>query len=131
MKPAHPLKVLHMQGVLIGLCLRIDPCRTHSAYRISNVVGAEAAGKKDGDVNQLDDASADAPVVRHAKRADLPVKRAVAVEQKVVGKPIVVLGDAQLSSPKTGTLRMIRQCGSFFLSIATSAGESSSGLAPR
>lgn len=62
-KPTHPVKVLGVRSVAIRSGLGIDSSWADLAYRISDVLGSKPASQYDGDAYQLDDATADTPIV--------------------------------------------------------------------
>jgi hypothetical protein len=99
MELSHAFQILGVRAFPVRFRLRIHAGRPNHAYRLRDVVGTEASGEDDGGADRFDDASADAPVVRQAERADLLVRGAVAVKQKIVRNPVIASSDADAFFP--------------------------------
>jgi hypothetical protein len=60
-----------MRSVPIRSRLGVDTSWTDGSDRFCDVVRSEAAGQDNRNASEIHDAATDAPVVRHAERADL------------------------------------------------------------
>ena len=72
-EPPHAFKILGVRAFPVSLRPRIHADRPDHADCLRDVVATQASGEDYGGADRLDDASADAPIVRHAQRADLLV----------------------------------------------------------
>src|SRR5262249_56731344 len=79
--------------------LGINAGGPNHADGIGDVVGAEPTSKDDGRAQAPRDVSADAPIVRDAQGADLPVISPVTVQQHEIGNALVALGDGDAWPP--------------------------------
>jgi hypothetical protein len=100
MELSHAFQILGVRAFPVRFRLRIHAGRPNPAYRLRDVVGTEPSGEDNGGSDFFDDASADAPVVRQAERADLLVRGAVAVKQKIVRNALIAPSDADAFLPR-------------------------------
>src|SRR6202022_851530 len=89
-KPGRGNKCPHLCEILagpvrqIGPGLRIHTGRTYHGDRFGDIIGTEAAGENDRDVDIVDDPPTDAPIVNQAEGAELLRLRVVTVEQQKI-----------------------------------------------
>ena len=84
-------QVFCVSALLIGSCFRINTGRSHRPNSFFDIVWSEAASKYYGGTNTLHYLSTDAPVMRHALRADLRITCAVTVKQDPIDNSIICL----------------------------------------
>lgn len=80
-----------MSALSIRSCFRINAGRSHRPNSFFDIVWSEATGKYYWGANTLHYRSTDAPVVRHALRADLHITCAMTVEQDPIDNAIICL----------------------------------------
>jgi hypothetical protein len=81
---SHTLQILGVAAFPVRSRLRVHAGRPDNIDRLYDVLGTKPSGKDDGGADQLDDPTTEAPVVRYAQRADLPVRRTMAVQQQII-----------------------------------------------
>jgi hypothetical protein len=112
-KPAHggvrrfvespyALQIFCVAAFSVRLRLRIYAGWPNNADRLRDVVGTKPSGKNNKGPDLFDDPATDAPVVRHAERTNLPVRRAVAVQQEIFGNTLVAPRDLDALFPVNG-----------------------------
>lgn len=99
---SHPVEIFRVTAFSDRLRFRINAGRPDNADRLGDVVRTKPSSEKDANVNLLDNPLTDVPVVRHAKGANLPVRRTVAVQQKIIGNAFVAPSDLDAFLPVNG-----------------------------
>ncbi len=84
-------QVFCVSALLIGSCFRINTGRSHRPNSFFDIVWSEAASKYYWGTNTLHYLSTDAPVMRHALRADLHITCAMTVKQDPIDNSIICL----------------------------------------
>jgi hypothetical protein len=84
-------QVFCVSALLISSCFRINTGRSHRPNSFFDIVRSEAASKYYWGTNTLHYLSTDAPVMRHALRADLHITSAMTVKQDPIDNSIICL----------------------------------------
>src|ERR1700732_38551 len=100
-------QVFCVSALLIGSCFRINTGRSHRPNSFFDIVRSEAASKYYWGPNTLHYLSTDAPVMRHALRADLRITCAMTVKQDPIDNSIISDADAPLDPGSSCDYRQV------------------------
>jgi hypothetical protein len=94
MESPHTVEAFLMRAVLIGLRFRVRTGRSNRSDRIDNIIRPKSPGQDNRRAHKLDDAAADGPIVRYAKRPNLAVGSSMAVQEQEVSDPVVAASNS-------------------------------------